>query len=80
MTVLERAFVSNWVRNLVMLWTLAVVGVVAWIDVRAGNRPDPLVLTVPAGVFVFLYVNAKRRDREVGSGSGSTSDEEEPEE
>lgn len=64
---------SNWVRNLVMLWTLAVVGVVAWIDVRAGNRPDPMVLTIPPGVFVFLYVRKR-------AGSASTTDEEEPEE
>lgn len=50
---------SNWVRNLVMLWTLAVVGAVAWSDVKAGNRPDPMVLVIPAGVFTALYVRRK---------------------
>lgn len=50
---------SNWVRNLVMLWTLAVVGAVAWSDVKAGNRPDPMVLVIPAGVFTMLYVRRK---------------------
>jgi len=58
--------VAGWVRALVMLWTLAVVGVVAWMDVKAGNRPDAKILLLPAGAFTLLYGTARRR-REVES-------------
>ena len=59
---------SSWVRNVVMLGTLIIVGLVAWVDVKAGNRPDPIVLAVPGGVFTALYLSRKKR--------GSSDDEE----
>jgi hypothetical protein len=51
-----------------MLGTLVIVGGVSWMDVRGGNRPDPIVLAVPGGVFTALYLSRKK--------TGGSADEE----
>lgn len=60
---------STWVRNIVTLGTLALVGWLSYLDVKAGNRPDPMVLTIPAGVYVALYLGRKKNGDESGDES-----------
>lgn len=43
-----------------MVVTLVVWGAVVWQDVSAGNRPDPMVLVIPAGVYTMLLTAGKK--------------------